>query len=698
MPCVISDFAISLDGTNTPRPIVGQVVSALPTQVPLDVYTAAQGAYRLDLGAAPSVMTDSHGAWSLTLPSPSECRPNTVAWIITLPDGTRYSGTIPNSVAGPLSLDTLLLTYGWGVVSTPAGANIQTIVVAGAAGPPGAAGPDATLGTVGAVLIDATPGSGHPIAATKPTTDALLASTVTLSTRLTVRAVCIKDAPYNAVGDGVANDTAAINAALLAVHTAGGGTVHCPAGTYLISSTLTHYANTTLQGDGMGRTILRAANTFAGGASTPLIQNPAYTTGWTPADAGIIVRHLTFDMNGTHQTYPFAVPTYQGTTDLLWDHVACINPYGSCGVLSGPSGTFPNTRPIMRHCLVDGTGQTGTIGVSHYDVFDFGCCVDGLVEGCVFKNSGASCTIFSSAWTKGTRYIGNTFAFGGGDGFCLEGCIDATISGCVAHDNTGLGIKIFQWSEDSKRQAAMRVAVSGCVCHDNVYGIGIGDFTNYLLTGQTASYFAVDCSISNCILSHNQQNALFIQGVTGLTLVGNSVMNNAQSGGYYAITFLGQSNKSGISNQNVTIVGNTFADSQITPTQLRGIEYDQLDYLLLANNSIAGITAGNMWLINPFARGPQGTHNVVRSNPGYNPVGALAVTPLATVGSGVEYQDGLWIDRMYYITGGTVTAIAVGPAGATVSSGLTSGGVFVPAGAVIRVTFSGSPTWTAFGN
>jgi len=52
--------------------------------------------------------------------------------------------------------------------------------------------------------------------------------------------------PYGAVGDGVTDDAAAIQAALDAADTAGGGTVFAPDGTYLIGSALTIGDNTCL--------------------------------------------------------------------------------------------------------------------------------------------------------------------------------------------------------------------------------------------------------------------------------------------------------------------------------------------------------------------------------------------------------------------------------------------------------------------
>lgn len=72
--------------------------------------------------------------------------------------------------------------------------------------------------------------------------------------------VSVKDAPYNAVGDGVTDDTAAIQAAITA-QTAG-GSVYLPVGTYLISTRLdTDDAKPVkLCGDGTVSVIKKGAN------------------------------------------------------------------------------------------------------------------------------------------------------------------------------------------------------------------------------------------------------------------------------------------------------------------------------------------------------------------------------------------------------------------------------------------------------
>jgi len=85
----------------------------------------------------------------------------------------------------------------------------------------------------------------------------------------------IKAAPYNAVGNGIADDTAAFQATLTA--SANGNTIYIPNGTYRITNTLSWPgnggANITLQGQSQAGTILRLPDSTAGftNASSPKV-------------------------------------------------------------------------------------------------------------------------------------------------------------------------------------------------------------------------------------------------------------------------------------------------------------------------------------------------------------------------------------------------------------------------------------------
>lgn len=64
---------------------------------------------------------------------------------------------------------------------------------------------------------------------------------------------------YGAIGNGTNDDTTAIQLALNAANTAGGGTVYFPDGTYLVSTALTVYSNTALKGQSKWNTVLQLA-------------------------------------------------------------------------------------------------------------------------------------------------------------------------------------------------------------------------------------------------------------------------------------------------------------------------------------------------------------------------------------------------------------------------------------------------------
>lgn len=86
---------------------------------------------------------------------------------------------------------------------------------------------------------------------------------------------------YGAVGNGVADDAAAIQAAITAIQTAGGGQLTFPAGTYNISTTLTISASNVMLA-GAGGDMTHNVGTQGASASTKLV--------WTGAASGTMVK------------------------------------------------------------------------------------------------------------------------------------------------------------------------------------------------------------------------------------------------------------------------------------------------------------------------------------------------------------------------------------------------------------------------
>ena len=66
---------------------------------------------------------------------------------------------------------------------------------------------------------------------------------------------------YGITGDGVTDDTAAIQAYAAALKTAGGGELYLPKGTYIIKGTIAIPSNVLMRGDGNG-TIIKLGDAF----------------------------------------------------------------------------------------------------------------------------------------------------------------------------------------------------------------------------------------------------------------------------------------------------------------------------------------------------------------------------------------------------------------------------------------------------
>lgn len=86
--------------------------------------------------------------------------------------------------------------------------------------------------------------------------------------------VNVKDAPFYAKGDGITDDTAAIQAAITAVSAAGGGTVYFPQGNYYITAPIEVAAFVNLVGASQGTTITKTNSaTSSGGVNCVVYGN-----------------------------------------------------------------------------------------------------------------------------------------------------------------------------------------------------------------------------------------------------------------------------------------------------------------------------------------------------------------------------------------------------------------------------------------
>jgi parallel beta-helix repeat protein len=93
----------------------------------------------------------------------------------------------------------------------------------------------------------------------------------------------------------------------------------------------------------------------------------------------------------------------------------------------------------------------------------------------------------------------------------------------------------------------------------------------------------------------------------------------------------------------------------------------------------------------------QATSGGTGANGGCNPVGPLPAPAIPA--TTVAVQNLFGVEAIVSVTGGTVTAIAVGnTAGATTNTGLTSGPIRLKPNQWIALTYSVAPTWTWYGD
>jgi|GEM_PF-6601723 len=216
----------------------------------------------------------------------------------------------------------------------------------------------------------------------------------------------VKDPIYGAVGDGVTDDTAAIQAALDAASAAGGGKVYAPVGTYAYTR-LTVAARVELCGAGQGATLLRRTALGPEGNNLRLFGvrlagnyaalSDLSTSGiWNPADP-------------TTQTYDFNIAVVGN--DVVHTRVSNVETYHAhLGYVVGG---------VINDAVATYSGQSHSRVVDSYahDTYDLGfglvakgtsdadTCIGCVVENCWQSNSYATagCEV---RYQRGAQVIG----------------------------------------------------------------------------------------------------------------------------------------------------------------------------------------------------------------------------------------------------------------------------------------------------
>lgn len=265
----------------------------------------------------------------------------------------------------------------------------------------------------------------------------------------------VKD--YGAVGNGVANDTAAITAAINAANAAGGGVVFFPAGTYM-TNTQTLYSNVHILGAGIGITRIKlnaGLNTdlFNGGATniSYITLGGAYGTGNTGGLNAWSIRDITLDANKAQNTAGYALRVYGLTYHL--DTVEFCNGY-SGGVQLDWNGGDPQPGPeceaFIGNCrFYDNYGFGLEFGGPH----------DSTIVNCLFMHAS------SALIHLGPNAAGATLA--NHHGWAIQQATNSTIFLIEA-------AKVTMYNCVAESSDAVNVVILGddCIWEGYVYGSG----------------------------------------------------------------------------------------------------------------------------------------------------------------------------------------------------------------------------------
>jgi len=418
-------------------------------------------------------------------------------------------------------------------------------------------------------------------------------------------AVNVKD--FGAVGDGVTDDTAAIQAAL----SNGAGTVIAPAGTYLLTSSVIIYSNTKLIGDGYGSTIFQEGGSAAD-FTISLLVNENYNS--ATGNESIHIEGINFKgKNSTPITDGSVTASIIGIGGVYLGY--CTNAkISQCYAQDGWTGF---------NMAGDRSGFSDTINNSIDDCVAFNCQS--------YAENGNAGTPRGFLITTQKTKLRNCVAKTCSTGFFI-GAFEASLHSCVAAD----------WTyDDGFYLVSPNVTVDSCHAEGNNFGNGFAiaynygaKITNSLATGCANMGFRLhapqrkstidNCQAINCGYGIRAENTVTFtpSGVTasaGVVTVDLGVDVAANTlftvGGFCKITGINEAGYNGVWKIE-SVAGNTFtyksatavtspatgtivaayavSDIKINNVNINDVDNDAIEFLYSANISINNVTVDDV--------------------------------------------------------------------------------------------------------
>ncbi|MBA1244042.1 putative Ig domain-containing protein [Pseudomonas japonica] len=361
----------------------------------------------------------------------------------------------------------------------------------------------------------------------------------------------VKD--FGAVGDGVTDDTAAIQATIDAAAAAGGGTVFVPTGTFIVSAgeepsdgCLMLKSNVYMEGAGAGKTTVKVAD----GSDTKITGVIRSAYGEETHDFGL--SNLTIDGNRDNTT---------GKIDGWFN-----------GYIPGKDGHDSNVT---------------LSGVEIKDCSGYGFdpheqTINMLIENCVSHGNGLDG--FVADYMIDTKYVNNVAYDNDRHGFnIVTSTNDFTMTGNVAYGNGGNGIVVQRGSENIP--SPYDVTIEG----GSVYGNGAEGVLVKLSS---------DVTVTGVDIHDNGGAGVRIYGSTGVVVSNNTLTNNALNAPVPEVIIQSYDDTTGVSGKffpgsDNQILGNTITGGANSTYGVAERNEDGTDHNTIVGNAISQTTKGS---------------------------------------------------------------------------------------------------------
>ena len=356
--------------------------------------------------------------------------------------------------------------------------------------------------------------------------------------------VSVKDAPYNATGNGTTDDTAAIQAAIDSLG-ATGGVVHIPAGTYKTTAAITiANAKTNIQGDGVEATVIAPATAAQNAfvfqtASGPIASCSINDLDIAPTaaitDCIRVIDHFWFRARNvrfpdTAGSFASGINLYKGATAYLaiLENVFSLSVGSGAGVRVGENGTGDIQNVFLYNCHLN----NGTAGLRVKNV-------GGLVW---IGGEALSCTRAATFEAGGTDRIKGVF--------CSN----------IFFDNADQ--ELIRITVDATTARVSGVGFSNCSMNFSQNGGGV------LIAGQSSSTGRLErVRFDSCDILLNEQAGAYLTNCRDIHFIGCNVQGNSVAG---AGSFAGLFADTGV--QGLQVTGGTFGGGdEFAATQSYGI-------------------------------------------------------------------------------------------------------------------------------